>query len=130
MTQNTLKLVYHSYFNSLTNYGITFFFFSSYINSTFKLLNMIIRIILGIGIKDSCIFQNIKYFTTEITIYIFFLVLFMVKNKNKFRINSEIHSINTRNNSNFHQLLSLLAIYHKCPQYMGIKIYNNLAPKI
>jgi len=54
----------------------------------------------------------------------------MVKNKNKFRINSEIHSINTRNNSNFHQLLSLLAIYHKCPLYTGIKIYNSLPPKV
>jgi len=72
MTQNTLKLVYHSYFHSLTNYGLTFWRNSSYSNSTFKLQKRIIRIIVGIGMKDSCRVQNIKYFTIEITIYIYF----------------------------------------------------------
>jgi len=35
--------------------------------------------------------------------YILSLVLFVINNKNKFAANSEIHSSNTRNKSNFHQ---------------------------
>jgi hypothetical protein len=45
-------------------------------------------------------------------------------------MNSEIHNINTRNNSNIYQTLSHLTVYHKGPFYMGIKVHNNLPPEI
>jgi len=45
-------------------------------------------------------------------------------------MNSEIHNINTRNNSNFHQLLLHVTIYQKGPFYMGVNIYNSLPPEI
>jgi len=45
-------------------------------------------------------------------------------------MNSEIHNINSRNNSNFYQPLSHLTIYHKGPFCMGIKVYNSLPPEI
>jgi len=62
--------------------------------------------------------------------YIFSCVLFVVNNKNKFRMNFEICSINTRITSNFHQHLSYLTIYQKVPSYIGIKVYNRLPPEI
>jgi len=62
--------------------------------------------------------------------YIFSRLLFVVNNKNKLRMNFEIYSINTRNNSYFRQCLSYLTIYHKGPFYMGIKVYNSLPPEI
>jgi len=116
VTQDTLKMVYHFYFHSLINYGIIFWGNSSYSNSIFKLWKRIIRIIKGIGIRDSCKeLCKILNILPLISQYIFSLVFFVVNNKNLFRMNSEIHSINTRNNSNFHQPLSHLTIYQKGP---------------
>jgi hypothetical protein len=54
----------------------------------------------------------------------------MVNNKNQFQMNSEIHNIKNRNNSNFYQRLSHLTIYQKGPFYMGIKVYNSLPSEI
>jgi len=50
---DTLRMVYHSYFHSVINYGITFWGNSSYCNSILKLQKRIIRIIMGMGIRDS-----------------------------------------------------------------------------
>jgi len=71
VTQDTSNMVYHSYFLSLIKYGIIFWGNSSYSNSIFKQQKRIIRIIMGVGIKDYCreFFKNIKYFTTDFTIY-------------------------------------------------------------
>ena len=45
-------------------------------------------------------------------------------------MNSEIHNINTRNNSNFYQVLSHLTTYQKGPYNMGIEVHNSLSPEI
>jgi len=45
-------------------------------------------------------------------------------------MNSEIHNINSKNNSDFYQPLLHLTIYQKGPSYMGIKVYNSLPPEI
>jgi hypothetical protein len=125
VTQDTLKIVYHSYCYSLINYGIIFWEKSSYSSSILKLQKRIIRIIMGIGIRDSCReFFKILNILPIISEYIFSCVLFVVTNQNKFRMNFEIYSINTRINSSFHQRLSYLTIYQKGPSYTGIKVYN------
>jgi hypothetical protein len=54
----------------------------------------------------------------------------VANNKNQCRLNSEVHSINTRNNSDVFQLLSHLTVYQKGPFCMGIKVYNSLPPEI
>ena len=45
-------------------------------------------------------------------------------------MNSEIHDINTRNNSDLYEQLSHLTIYQQGPVYMGIKVYNCLISEI
>ena len=86
-TQDTLKMVYHFYFHSLVNYRIIFWGKSSYSNSMFKLQKRIIRIIGGIGIRDSCReLCKILNILPLISQYIFSLVLFVVNIKNQFRI--------------------------------------------
>jgi hypothetical protein len=101
-TQDTLKMVYHSHFHSIINYRIIFWGNSSYSNSIFKLQNRIIRIIKGADKRDSCNkLYNALNILPLISQYISSLLLFVVNNKNKFRMNSEIHSVNTRNNSGF-----------------------------
>lgn len=101
-TQDTLKMVYHSYFHSIINYRIIFSGNSSCSNNIFKLYNRIIRIIMGADITDSCreLFKTLNILS-PISQYIFCLLLFVVTNKNIFRMNLEIHRINTRNNSDF-----------------------------
>jgi hypothetical protein len=62
--------------------------------------------------------------------YILSLLLFVVDSKNLFHVNSEIHSINTRQNSNLHQSQANLTLYQKGAYYSGIKVFNNLPPNI
>jgi len=49
----------------------------------------------------------------------------MVNNKNQVWMNSEVHNINTRNNSDFYQPSSYLIIYQKGLLIFGIRIYNS-----
>jgi len=128
---DTSKMVYHLYFHSVINYKIIFWWNSSCNNSIFKLHKRIIRIVMGVRIRDSCQwFFKILNILPLIPQYIFSLLLFVVNNEKQFWMNSEIHNSNTRNNSYFYQPLSHLAVYHKGPFYMGIEVYNSLSPEI
>jgi hypothetical protein len=62
---------------------------------------------MGINSRHSCreLFKMLNILPLQ-SQYILSLVLFVVNNKNQFKVNSEIHSINTRNNSNVFQPLS------------------------
>jgi hypothetical protein len=62
--------------------------------------------------------------------YIFPLILFVVNNKDQFRMNSGIHSIRIRNTSDFYKSFSHSTIYQKGPFYVVIKIYDSLTPEI
>jgi len=53
VTQDTLKMVYHSGFHSIIHYGIIFWGNSLYSNSIFKQQKRIITIIMVVGIRDS-----------------------------------------------------------------------------
>jgi hypothetical protein len=54
-----------------------------------------------VGIRDgeSCreYFRKLKIFPLQ-SQYIYLLLLFMINNKQHFKVNSKIHNINTRNN--------------------------------
>ena len=56
------------------------------------------------------------------------LLIIIVNNKNQFKMNSEIHNINARKNSDFYQPLKHLTNYQKSPFYVGIKLCNSLPP--
>jgi len=62
--------------------------------------------------------------------YIFSLLVFAATNKNQFQMNSEIRNINTKNNSDSHELFLHLTSYQKSPSYMSFKVYNSLPPEI
>jgi len=53
-------------------------------------------------------------------------MLFVVNNENKLKMNSQIHSISTRNNCNLFQPLSRLPTYQKGPYCLGIKVFHEL----
>jgi hypothetical protein len=50
----------------------------------------------------------------------------MVKNREQFKFNSEIHDINTRYNNSFHYPICNLTAFKKGTYYFGIKVFNNL----
>jgi hypothetical protein len=54
----------------------------------------------------------------------------MVKSRGQFKSNSEIHSINTRHNNNFHYPIRNLTVFHKGTYYFGTKVFNNLPSNI
>jgi hypothetical protein len=82
---------------------------------------------LGCGRLASCrrLFRKLKIspFSSQ---YIFSITMFVVKNKHQFITNSEIHNINTRQHSNFHQPAPKLSGFKQGIYYSAVKIYNNL----
>ena len=51
---DNIKMVYHSYFHSIINYRIIFWGNSSHSNNIFTQQKRIIRMIMGVGVRDSC----------------------------------------------------------------------------
>jgi len=127
MSQDALKSVYHSYFHSLITYRIIFWGNSSYCSHIFRLQKKAVRIITGSRSRDSCkeLFKHLRILLLQ-SQYLLSLLLFIVDNKNLFLVNSEIHSINTRQNSNLHQPQANLTLYQKGAYYSGTKVFNNL----
>jgi hypothetical protein len=55
---------------------------------------------------------------------------FVTKNKDQFLFNSQVHKINTRQNSNLYPPTAILVMYQSGVYYSGIKIYNHLPTAI
>jgi hypothetical protein len=113
------------------NYGIIFWGKSSHSTKIFIIQKKIIRIIAGCRSRGSCrdIFKNLKILPLS-SQYILSLLLFVVNNKDKLKLNSDVHSINTRQKYNFHQPSSNLSLYQKGVYPFGIKVFNNLPQSI
>jgi hypothetical protein len=58
--------------------------------------------------------------------YILSTLLFVVKNKDLFITNQEIHNINTRCNTDLHPPICNLMAFQKGVYFSGIKLYNHL----
>jgi len=54
------------------------------------------------------------------------LLLFMIRNKNQFQVNSEIHQINTRQHANLHQPSVNATKYQEGVHCIGVKVFNML----
>jgi len=62
--------------------------------------------------------------------YIFSLLMFVVKIKDFFKMNSGVHSFNTRSHYDLHIPAANLAVFQKAVWYSGVKIYNHLPPSL
>ena len=56
--------------------------------------------------------------------------MFVVKNKDSFKINLDIHSFNTASNHDLYVPIANLAVFQKGVWYSGIKVYNHLPPTL
>jgi hypothetical protein len=126
MSQDALKCVYCSSFHSFLSYGVNFWGNSSYSPHNFRLQKKAVGIITGSKPKDCSreLFKHLRSLPLS-SQYILSLTLFIV-NRNFFHVNSEIHSIHTRQNSNLHQPQANLTLYQKGAHYSGFRIFNCL----
>jgi hypothetical protein len=62
--------------------------------------------------------------------YILSLLMFMIRNRIQFLVNSEIHHIITTQRANFHQPSVNVAKYQKGVYYLGVKVFNALPSDI
>jgi hypothetical protein len=58
--------------------------------------------------------------------YIFSILMFVVKNKDFFKTNSEVHKFSTRYKHDLHIPITNLTLFQHGVWYSGIKIYNQL----
>jgi len=112
-------------------YGIIFWGNSHLSSNIFKIQKRALRIMTNKSKRESCrpLYNQLQIVTLP-SQYIFSLLMFVVKNKDLFLLNSDIHTINTRNNSNLYVPNTNLTIFQKGVLYSGCKIYKNLPPHI
>jgi hypothetical protein len=105
---NTLKTIYHSYFNTIMSYSLPFWGHSPHSIKIFRMQKRIIRIMIGWKSRVSCknLLRRLEILSF-VSQYILSLVLFVVKNKNLFILNSEHYTTSTRQLNNFYQLILL-----------------------
>jgi hypothetical protein len=108
-------------------YGLIFWENSCYSKTIFRLQKGIIRIMVGIRDRDLCreYFRELKVLPLQPQ-YIYSLSSFMINNKHHFKVNYEIHNINTRTKSDLHYLWSHLSVYEKRTFYTRIKVFSSL----
>ena len=101
MSPSVLRTVYFLYFHSVMSYGVIFWGNSHLNNNIFKIQKRIIRILANKGKRDSCrnLYKQLQILTLS-SQYIFSLLIFVVRHRDLFLFNSEIHDINTRFNYN------------------------------
>ena len=103
MSLTALKITYFSYAHSIMSYGLIFWGNSTESDDIFKIQKRIIRIITNSNKNASCrdLFKKLKILPLQ-SQYIYSILLFIIKHKDLFSLNSKIHTINTTYNSNLH----------------------------
>jgi hypothetical protein len=117
--------------HSIISYGIIFWGISAYSKIIFKTPKRIVTIITNSDNRDSCreLFKKLGILPLQ-SQYILSLLMFVVKNKDSFKTNSDIHSFNTRFNHDLHIPVADLAVCQKGVWYSGTKGYNNIPPTL
>jgi hypothetical protein len=128
VSHQTLKAIYYAYFHAIMSYAVIFW---GQLPDSLKVFlhKRAIRTTMGCGGRDSCrrLFVELGILSLP-SQYIFCLLLFVVKNKKLFSFNKDLHSINTRQQLNFHHPSAHLKKYQLDPYCMGIKLFNTLPP--
>ena len=126
-----LKIVYYSNFNSIINNGLPFWGTSPHFKKIFWMQKRIVRIMMGCRKEVACrnLFRKLKILSL-MSQCILSLMMFIIKNKNEFTVNSEIHNINARQHTNLHQPTLNLTGYQQGIYYSGGMVYNKLPPHI
>ena len=119
---------YDNYFHLVMNYGLIFLGNSSHSAKMYEIKRNIISIITGCRSVNSCrdLIKNFKNLPLPPQ-YILPPPIFLVNNKNKFKLNSDANNTNTRQKYNFHQRSSNLQLHQKEVCSTGIKVFHSLS---
>jgi len=81
--------------------------------------------------RDSCrhLFKRLEILPLQ-SQYIFSVLLFVVKNKDLYTTNQEIHNITTRSNTNLHLPVCNLTVLQKGAYYSHIMLFYHIPLKI
>jgi len=92
LSVDIVRMIYFSYVHSVMSYGIIFGGNSHHSNSIFNIQKRIIRLITNTGSRVSCrqLFKQLQILSLP-SQYIFYLLVFVNKNRGLFQSNSEIH---------------------------------------
>jgi len=120
---DVLKMVYFSYFHSIMSCGIIFWGNSHHSVKIFKIKKRVIRIITNSNRHNTCrpLFKQLQILPLP-SQYILSILLFVIKNKNLFQLNSQVHNIHTRSNDNLNLLSTGLTLVQKGVANSGCKI--------
>jgi len=99
----------------------------SHSEEIFKTQKRINRIIMNSSKNASCqqLLKELNILPIQ-SQYIFSIPLFVIKNKDQYLFNSQVHKINTSQTSNLYLPSTNLAMFQKGVYYSGIKINNHL----
>ena len=90
-----------------------------------------VRIMMGYRNRVSCrsLFKKLEILPLT-SQYILLLMLFVIKNKHLFILNTENHTKSTRQLNNLYHPITNLTVYQRGVHYMVIRIFNNLPPTL
>jgi hypothetical protein len=102
ISHSSLLTIYYSLFHSVLSYGIVFWGQSANTQKLFIIQKRAIRIIMGIKKRISCrgIFKKLEILPLK-SQYIYSLLQFIIKHKHVLTLNSDIHSMQTRQKNDF-----------------------------
>lgn len=128
---SSIMQVYYSLVFSHLSYNIVLWGNTSDSRRAFIFQKRIIRMIFGLGPKDSCrpIFVKHEILTLP-CIYLYKCLLHVKENESNFATLTDFHSYNTRNSSVLFVPRHGTAKYEKSPSYQFIKIFNHLPVEV
>jgi hypothetical protein len=119
VSEQVLQMVYFPYFQSQLSYGIIFLGSSSSMESIFMVQKRAIRVLLRQGPRGSCRegFSKMGILTVP-CLYIYTIILFVIKNHNHYQANNNIHKINTRRHKKLHVFCEIIFHSKGCALYI------------
>jgi hypothetical protein len=107
-------------------YGIIFWG-NSPNSKVFTLQKKTVRLMAGVKPTNSCgsVFTRFEILALPCE-HICSLMKFTVNKQEHFKMNSAIHSVNTRNKNQIHRPIANLSCFQESAYYAGIKIFNSL----
>jgi hypothetical protein len=123
VNEQVLQVVYFAHFQSQLGFGIIFWGLSSTMRSVFVVQKWAIRIMLRLGPRSSCRegFKKLGILTVP-CLYMYTIMLFVVKNPNMYQTNNSIHNLKTRQQAKLHVSSVRLSSIQKGVHYSSVTI--------
>jgi hypothetical protein len=123
-------MTYFAHFDSQINYGI-FWGSSSSMRNVFIIQKSAIRIMLRLGPRSSCRegFRKLGILTVP-CLYVYVLMLFVIKNSKIDQNNTSVHGRNTRQENKLHVPSVRSSTIQRGVYYSSIKVFNHLLQNI